>query len=295
MRQPRFTFPGAFHHCVNRAHGDEGIFGGEENKQKFIELLAEKIPLFRLRLFAYCLMDNHYHLVLENSSGRMSDFFRNLNTQFASHYRRAYGGRGYVFQSRFYSTLIEDETYLRQAIAYVLANPVRATISKGYRQYPWSSGAAHFGKKTPAWIDAAMVEELFASRSALDEAVTMSVGHILPVQKTHFGPILGAEDFLEKAVSRFERRQKPDAKKKRRTNDFGFVPVEQVIWEFERKRGERVETIKTHGYAGKRLRAELLVLLREQAGLTNREISEMPLFAELNYKSLSQIYKNARN
>jgi putative transposase len=83
MRQPRFTYRGAFHHCMNRGHGGEAILAGDERKRIFLDLLGEKAIKYHLRLFAYCLMDNHYHLVLQNASGRMSDFFRNLSTQYA--------------------------------------------------------------------------------------------------------------------------------------------------------------------------------------------------------------------
>ncbi len=79
----------------------------------------------KIRLFAYCIMDNHYHLVLENASDRLSDFQMLLNVQYGMYYRKMEGGKGYVFQSRFKSTLIENDSYLIQSIRYLLRNPVR--------------------------------------------------------------------------------------------------------------------------------------------------------------------------
>jgi putative transposase len=105
MRQPRLTYRG-FHHCMNRGHNGEAILAGNKTKQVFLDLLAEKVKKYRMRLFTYCLMDNHYHLVLQNASGRMSDFFRNLNTHFEFFYRKNMSGQGYVFQSRFQSTIM---------------------------------------------------------------------------------------------------------------------------------------------------------------------------------------------
>ncbi len=84
MRQPRFTYSGAFHHCMNRGIGGEAILAGDKNKTAFLDLMAEKVNHYRMRLFAYAIMDTHYHLILQNASGRMSEFFRNLNTQYAS-------------------------------------------------------------------------------------------------------------------------------------------------------------------------------------------------------------------
>jgi len=71
-------------------------------------------------------MDNHYHLVLDNSSGKMSEYFKRLNGQYGMYYRKITGGKGYVFQGRFNSTLIEKDAYLLHSIAYLLRNPVRS-------------------------------------------------------------------------------------------------------------------------------------------------------------------------
>ena len=79
MRQPRFTYPGAFHHCMNRGINGEAILVGEKLKTAFLDLLADKVFKYRMRIFAYAILDTHYLPVLENASGRMSDFSRNLN------------------------------------------------------------------------------------------------------------------------------------------------------------------------------------------------------------------------
>ena len=76
-------------------------------------------------------------MVLENSSGRMSDFFKQLNGQIASEYRKQVGGKGYVFQDRFKSTLIQNEAYLMLVIAYTLNNPVRARLVENFMDYQW--------------------------------------------------------------------------------------------------------------------------------------------------------------
>ena len=111
MRQPRFTYWGAFHHCMNRGIGGEAILAGEKNKTVFMDLLAEKVIQYHIRLFAYTVMDTHYHLILQNGSGRMSDFFRNLNTHYAAYYRKHKGGKGYVFQSRFSHTIVTLDSF----------------------------------------------------------------------------------------------------------------------------------------------------------------------------------------
>ena len=295
MRQPRLTFPGAFHHCMNRGINGEEIFSGDDHKRAFVDLLAEKTGKYRIRLIAYCIMDNHYHLVLQNASGRMSDFFRNLNTHYAFYYRKTMGGKGYVFQNRFYSTIIADGDHLKMAIVYVLQNPLRAGLAIHYRNYRWSSARLLVEEKQQDWLDAGYVLELFGGRGGLDGAVQADLHGKLPLLRTPFGPVLGDKSFLEQALEKFERRHQPDAVRKRRRDDFCFEPVEKVVWEFERKNKVKVDDLPISHHAGKRLRAELLVRLRDLSGLTYRQISEFPIFSDLHYKSLITIYKNGKN
>lgn len=82
---------------MNRGYDGKHIFEGNKNKSQFLEYLEEASKQMKIRLFAYCIMDNHYHLVLENSSGKMSDFAKLLNGQYGMYYRKMYGGKGYVF------------------------------------------------------------------------------------------------------------------------------------------------------------------------------------------------------
>lgn len=292
MRQPRFTYTGAFHHCMNRGINGEAIFKEDSYKTKFLEILADKVEKYRMRLLAYCVMDNHYHLVLQNASGRMSDFFRNLNTQYAFHYRKSIGGNGYVFQSRFLSTLVQDDAYLKQVIIYVLQNPVQAGITDIFLSYLWSSAKAYFRKAKQKWLDGEFVEGLFGSQNNLIGVMQSAGSKKLPILKTKLGPVLGDESFVEKALDLYERRQRPNAVKRKRRDDFGFEPVAKVIQEFERRRGLKIEDINIRNWQGKKLRTELLVLLHDLTGLKYREIIEIPIFSDLKYQSMSRLYQN---
>ncbi len=295
MRQPRFTFPGAFHHCVNRGLDGKAILAGNSSKEAFLDMLAEKVLRFRIRLLAYCLMDTHYHLILQNSSGRMSEFFRNLNTQYAALFRKTNGGSGYVFQGRYKSALIGDDAYLRQALLYLWQNPRRAKLVSSGRVYPWSSEVLHQGSdKTVNWLSVSFVEELFGGRLEVRTAINGQLLAELPTRQSVFGEILGEENCLARTLAKFDRRHIPDAVGKRREDDFGFAPVEKVVQEFEQRHGVAIESLDVTTWKGKRLRGELLVLLRDQAGLTYREIIEFAIFSPLKYLSMSQLYRQAK-
>jgi REP element-mobilizing transposase RayT len=294
MRFPRQTFPGAFHHVTARGIRGENILADDADKKCFLELLGRKARLNNIRIFAYCLMDNHYHLVLENSSGRLSHLFKQLNGNYGQYYRRRTETQGYVFQSRYYSSLVQDESYLTQVIRYVLLNPVKAGLTASALSYPWSSAGSYFSKKSPDWLAAGFVEGLFRSRQGLADVLSGPADEPLPLLKTRLGPIVGGEDFLEKAESKFNRRKTPRDDKRMRLDDRFFEPPEKVIQEFESRHKIKIEKIDKTTHSGKRLRGELLVWLHDLAAMKYAEIAELPLFMDLRLKSLGHLYKNAK-
>lgn len=293
MRRERITYIGAYHHVMNRGYGGNDIFSGNKHKSHFLDYLEESAKRMKIRIFAYCILDNHYHLVLENSSGRMSDFLKLLNGQYGMYYRKMEGGHGYVFQSRFKSTIIEDDGYLIKSIEYLLQNPVRAGIVYRAEDYTWSSVRYYFSSQKSEIIDAEYVNQLFGRKESLLFNLESLSHKKIPVRMTKHGEILGSETFLKFALKKFNRRQRPTEQSigVRRKDDLYFAPVEKVYWEFERMHGIKVDGIDTGTWAGKRLRGELLILLKDEAGLKYREIREIDIFSELSFSSLRRLYK----
>ncbi len=293
MRTARRTYEGAFHHGMNRGYEGRPILRARSDKVVFLDLLEKTQALTRVRVLAYCLMDNHYHLILQNGSGRMSDFFKQLNGRYAVHYRKAHGGRGYVFQDRYRSTLIQDDAYLRVAIAYVLGNPSRTGRILSFLDYPWSSAGLYFKPGESARVDARWVEELFGSAEELARAVRGLASDELPTIQTELGPVIGDRGFVDRARERAERRSGRESLERRRHRDRYFDPLEKVFAEFEHIHRVVLDEIDLHSYSGKRLRAELLIELKERAGLTYREIARLDLFSDLEISSLGRTYQQA--
>jgi putative transposase len=94
MRRARLTYPGAFHHVMNRGIRGEYIFPDDADKRIFLEFLAEKAKILGVHLIGYCVMNNHYHVLLENNSGRMSALLKVVNGSYGIYYRRKHGGQG---------------------------------------------------------------------------------------------------------------------------------------------------------------------------------------------------------
>lgn len=293
MRRERITYTGAYHHVMNRGYDGNDIFAGNKHKSHFLDFLKESGKRMKIRIFAYCIMDNHYHMTLENSSGRMSDFLKLLNGQYGMYYRKMEGGHGYVFQNRFKSTIIEDDGYLIKSIEYLLQNPVRAGIVERVENYTWSSIKYYFSNQESEIIDAEYVNQLFGTKENLIGELESLVHKKIPVRMTKHGEILGSDTFLKLALKKFNRRRRPTGQSigVRRKEDLHFEPVEKVFREFESMRGIKVDAIDTGTWEGKRIRGELLILLKDEAGLKYREISEIAIFSDLSFSSLRRLYR----
>jgi REP element-mobilizing transposase RayT len=269
------------------------IFRGERDQLAFLEIMGRVQKQTRVRVLAYCVLGNHYHVVLQNTTGRMSEFFKQLNGQYALCFRKRHGGRGYVFQDRYKSMLIQDDGYLKVAIAYVLGNPVKAGLAKAYDLYPGSSGGSYFSPSgDDRFIDSAFVEELFGSKRELGRLVNQA--DELPVVPSELGPVIGREDGVEQLLEKAERRKGRESRERRRSPDKYFEPVAKIIGEFEKMHGVDVQYMDISTHAGKRLRAELLWHLKTRAGMTYRQLAHLDWFADLNTSSMGTLYQRIR-
>ncbi len=137
---------------------------------------------------------------------------------------------------------------------------------------------------------------MFGTKEILLEDLESLAHKEIPVRMTAHGEVLGSIKFLKLALKKSNRRQRPTGQSKgvRRNEELCFEPVERVFWEFESKRGIKVDGIDTGTWEGKRLRGELLLLLKDEAGLKYREISDMDIFSDVNLFSLSRSYGSSK-
>ena len=153
-RQLRIQYQGAIHHTHSRGNNKQNIFLDDADRRMFLELLAECVERYRWVLYAWVIMSNHYHLVLQTPVElTLSDGMKWLNQMYAEYFNWRWGRSGTIFERRFRSHLIEEETYLRRAVRYVILNPVRAKIVDSPEQYVWSSYRATAGLvSAPSWL-----------------------------------------------------------------------------------------------------------------------------------------------
>ncbi|MDD5067204.1 MAG: transposase [bacterium] len=294
MRRARITFDGAYHHVMNKGLNDVMIFSDDEDKKFFLDILSKNIHQYHIRLIAYCIMNNHYHLVLQNTSGQLSRFMKQLNGQYGIYYRKKNGGKGYVFQNRYKSTLIQEDRYLQTAIIYVLLNPVRSGTVNNALNYCWSSIHEYFHYPVSKIIDYQYVESIFKTQKSFFTLLNEKKQEVLLEKSTKAGLVLGDEKFIMESMKKFNRRKKCVERERRREFEQGFQDPEQIIRDFEVQIEKNIRKINHKNRDERRLREQLLVALKEKAGLTYSEINRISLFRRLKYCSLGQMYKRAQ-
>jgi len=144
-RLARVVIPGLPHHLTQRGNRRGDIFFSAKDRRKFLSLLSESIRSGDVRVWAYCLMSNHIHLVLVPSTeDSLGLSMRRINSLYATYLNREQGWSGHVWENRFFSTPL-DEAHSWTAVRYVERNPVRAGLAKNAEDYPWSSARTHCG------------------------------------------------------------------------------------------------------------------------------------------------------
>jgi len=144
-RPVRIEFPGALYHITSRGDRREDIYLGDGDRRLFLALLAEVCERFNWSGHAYCLMSNHYHLLIETPDGNLSKGMRQLNGVYTQRFNDVHGRCGHVFQGRYKAIIVEKDAYLQEVARYIVLNPVRARMVGDPQDWPWSSYRATTG------------------------------------------------------------------------------------------------------------------------------------------------------
>lgn len=163
MTRPlRLEFPGAFYHIVNRGNAQGKIFLNNRDREKFLEYLRDSVDRFSLIVHAYCLMDNHYHLIVETPEANISRALQWLNVSYAVYFNKKRNRIGHVFQGRFKALIVNADEYLQILSRYIHLNPMRAKVVQQPENYRWSSYNAFVGNiEAPEWLETTYVLSTF--------------------------------------------------------------------------------------------------------------------------------------
>ena len=146
-RKNRKWFPGAIYHIMARGNYRQNIFKDDEDFKVFLVLMQDAKTKYGFKLHAYCLMTNHYHLLLETEQTEIWKIMKRINQIYAAYYNEKYRLTGHLFQGRYKSCLVENDSHFLQTSRYIHLNPVKAKMVPRAEAYPWSSYSTLIGMK----------------------------------------------------------------------------------------------------------------------------------------------------
>ena len=168
MARPlRLEFAGALYHVTSRGNRQEDIFEDDADRLEFISIFQTVCDRYNWICHAYCLMGNHYHLLIETPDANLSKGMRQLNGVYTQAFNRKHNRVGHLFQGRYKSILVEKDSYLLELCRYIVLNPVRAQMVRSAVNWRWSSYRAMTGQiKKPIFLEVDWVLSAFGKRKS---------------------------------------------------------------------------------------------------------------------------------
>ena len=279
MARPlRLEIAGALYHVTSRGDRREDIYDNDDDRKAFLSVLKSVCDTCNWVCHAYCLMSNHYHLLIETPDANLSRGMRQLNGIYTQTFNRMNRRVGHVFQGRYKAILVEKESYLLELSRYIVLNPVRAGMVGSAKDWPWSSYQATVGLvNVPEYLNVEWVLSAFAKRKSVaiekyKQFVADGKGQPSPWEFLQKQIYLGTEKFVEnmQAMVDGEKELSEIPSSQRR-------PTPKSLAEYESLSNDRNTAI---------------IRAYESGGYTLKEIGD---YFGLHYSSVSGIIKNQKS
>jgi putative transposase len=212
MSRPlRITFPGAFYHITARGNEGRQIFKDIRDREKFLSYLESAAQRYRASVHVYCLMRNHYHLLLETPVGNLPEIMHHINCAYTTYFNVKRQRSGHLLHGRYKAILVEKDQYAKELSRYIHLNPIRAKMVDTPEQYPWSSYRYFIGlRKAPEWLAIDFILSYFGDKvspaqKGYRDFVNAMGGQKFksPLEGVVSSTILGTKDFIESIRDRY--------------------------------------------------------------------------------------------
>ena len=266
-RRPRLFAPALLYHVIVRGNQRQRTFQSEQDYQAYLDRLEKYRAKFQVRIYAYCFMPNHVHLLLETGSAPLSKFMQGLQQSYTQYFNRTHRKVGHLFQGRYKAIICDRDKYLLALVRYIHLNPVRAGLIKRPERYCYSGHASYLKAGPHKIIEAQPILSLLGGKKAYERFVLdgMAESHNEQYYAVEDQRFLGDEGFgedLSREVGEEEERQ---AKK----------PIEKMIKEVAKGLETTPEELrgKDRRWGIARKRAETVALLVRRYGYKVSEVA----------------------
>lgn len=212
MARPlRIQYPGAVYHLTLQGNAKKPVYKDDQDRESFLMTLQQVNKRYNWICHAYCLMDNHYHLLIETRDANLSLGMRQLNGVYTQAFNKRHGREGHLFQGRYKAILIQKDTHLIEVCRYVVLNPVRAHIKKRPEEWTWSSYRATAGHEeahpclTADWVLGQFGRRRGDAEKKYHQFVRERLGKETIWNEVKGQAILGEEAFVDKLIDNIKR------------------------------------------------------------------------------------------
>ncbi len=292
MARPlRLSFDDAVYHLTARGNRRDNIFYSDKDKKVFLEKMNETFAKYSFICYVYCLMDNHYHLFLKTPLANIKEGMHYLNTSYSNWFKTKHNIVGVVFQGRYKSILVDENTYSLGLSAYIHLNPIRAGIVSDIKEYRWSSFLDYIGtKRSVERLDTEFLlkqfdNDLIMAKKKYEDFVINNISMDNPMEESYKGIALGNETFIEK----IKEKIKYFGKKREivETKIAETLTVEEIVNTIMDKFSIEEEEIFRKS-KGNIYRQMALYLIKKYSTLSLKEIGE---YFHMDYSAVSQTCK----
>jgi REP-associated tyrosine transposase len=270
-RKPRIQFEGAFYHIIVQGNQKQDIFCDEGDRRRYLERLRIYKDKCGFLLYAYVLMTNHVHLLMETLADPISRIMQMINFTYSQYFNRKYGKVGHLFQGRYKSYLCDKDSYLLSLVRYIHRNPMRAGIVKDVGAYEWSSHGDYV-RGSKGLVDTDKVLRLFSERRGI---AVRKYGEFMTAEESdrNVSPyeayeqqIVGDEGFIERVQKRMDGIERKTTK----------LPIEALVQAVEKETGvDLLDLVSRRRGEGLRRARGILVLLAKEIGYTLTELQRI--------------------
>ena len=265
MARPlRIEYRGAFYHVMARGNEKKSIYWDNRDRQKYLSFLESSHQRYGAVFGAFCLMNNHYHLLLETPRGNLSEILHHINAGYTTYFNCRHKRTGHLLQGRFHSILVEKDSYVLELSRYIHLNPIRAGLVARPEEYPWSSYRYLISRRENLpYLCKETILSYFRSNAAheyqqfIQEGMKKDIEN--PLNAAVASSILGSDDFVEWVKDTFidqtaEQRDIPAHNALIRKPS--IETIDQKVRQIIRDPGlaRRVSVFLCHGLSGCRLK-----------------------------------------
>lgn len=259
MARPlRIEYPGAVYHITSRGNEKKSIFKDEQDREIFLNTLLQVNKRYNWLCHAYCLMNNHYHLVVETPDANLSLGMRQLNGVYTQAFNKRHKRVGHVFQGRYKAVLVQKESHLLELSRYVVLNPVRAQVVKSPAAWKWSSYLAISGREKPhpcltsGWILRQFGPKIGKAKSKYRRFVREGMGKESVLRKVKAQSVLGEDEFVEQLIPYLKGQKEmleiPKSQRYLGRPDLDKLFKEDIVKNKQKRDKKITEAIERYGY-----------------------------------------------